>query len=78
MGQKKILILVGDCVEDCEIMVPFQALRMLGHLVHTVCGSSGRARGRRIPRGADPGYGNSQVRRRSGHQQRILHAARLC
>jgi deglycase len=37
MGQKKILILVGDYVEDYEIMVPFQALRMVGHLVHSVC-----------------------------------------
>ena len=37
MGQKKILILVGDYVEDYEIMVPFQALQMVGHLVHTVC-----------------------------------------
>lgn len=34
---KKILMLVGDYVEDYEAMVPFQALLMLGHTVHAVC-----------------------------------------
>ncbi len=34
---KKILILAGDYVEDYEIMVPFQALQMLGYTVHAVC-----------------------------------------
>jgi len=34
---KKILMLAGDFVEDYEIMVPFQALAMVGHTVHVVC-----------------------------------------
>jgi protease I len=34
---KKILLLAGDFVEDYEIMVPFQALGMLGHRVDAVC-----------------------------------------
>lgn len=34
---KKILLLAGDYVEDYEIMVPFQALGMVGHTVHAVC-----------------------------------------
>ncbi|PZN28173.1 MAG: protease [Proteobacteria bacterium] len=34
---KKILMLVGDYVEDYETMVPFQALTMVGHVVHAVC-----------------------------------------
>lgn len=34
---KKILLLAGDYVEDYEIMVPFQALKMLGYEVHAVC-----------------------------------------
>jgi protease I len=34
---KKILMLVGDFGEDYEIMVPFQALQMVGHTVHAVC-----------------------------------------
>jgi protease I len=33
----KILMLVGDFVEDYEVMVPFQALQMVGHTVHAVC-----------------------------------------
>src|SRR5438105_14853940 len=37
MAQKRILLLAGDFVEDYEVMVPFQALQMLGHTVHAVC-----------------------------------------
>ncbi len=37
MSQKKLLMLVGDYVEDYEVMVPFQALLMVGHTVHAVC-----------------------------------------
>ena len=37
MAAKKILMLVGDYVEDYEVMVPFQALLMVGHQVHAVC-----------------------------------------
>ena len=37
MAIKKILMLVGDYVEDYEVMVPFQALLMVGHTVHAVC-----------------------------------------
>ena len=37
MAGKKILMLVGDYVEDYEVMVPFQTLLMVGHQVHAVC-----------------------------------------
>jgi protease I len=37
MSKKSILMLVGDYVEDYEVMVPFQALLMVGHNVHAVC-----------------------------------------
>jgi len=37
MARKTILMLVGDYVEDYEVMVPFQALLMVGHTVHAVC-----------------------------------------
>ena len=37
MAGKKILMLVGDFVEDYEVMVPFQALLMVGHTVSAVC-----------------------------------------
>ncbi len=37
MSAKKILMLVGDFVEDYEVMVPFQALLMVGHDVYAAC-----------------------------------------
>lgn len=37
MPAKKVLMLVGDYVEDYEAMVPFQALQLAGHVVHAVC-----------------------------------------
>ena len=37
MAKKNILMLVGDYVEDYEVMVPFQILTMVGHSVHAVC-----------------------------------------
>lgn len=37
MKSAKILVLAGDFVEDYEIMVPFQALQMVGHVVDAVC-----------------------------------------
>lgn len=37
MASKKILFIVGDFVEDYEIMVPYQMLLMVGHQCHTVC-----------------------------------------
>jgi protease I len=37
MAAKKIMMLVGDYVEDYEVMVPFQTLLTVGHQVHAVC-----------------------------------------
>ena len=37
MKSAKLLLLAGDFVEDYEIMVPFQALQMVGHSVDAVC-----------------------------------------
>jgi deglycase len=37
MPKKSILMIVGDYVEDYEVMVPFQALQIVGHTVHAVC-----------------------------------------
>jgi protease I len=37
MAGKKILMLVGDFVEDYEAMVPFQILTLAGHKVDSVC-----------------------------------------
>jgi hypothetical protein len=40
MAAKKILMLVGDYVEDYEVMVPFQALFMVGRIVQPEWSSS--------------------------------------
>lgn len=37
MPQRRILMLVGDYVEDYEAMVPYQILLTVGHQVDTVC-----------------------------------------
>jgi protease I len=37
MSTAKLLMIVGDYVEDYEVMVPFQALQVLGHTVDAVC-----------------------------------------
>src|ERR1700761_1734859 len=37
MKSAKILVIAGDFVEDYEIMVPFQALQMVGHRVDAIC-----------------------------------------
>lgn len=37
MPAKKILLLVGDFVEDYEAMVSYQMLLLVGHTVHAVC-----------------------------------------
>ncbi len=37
MPSAKLLMIVGDYVEDYEVMVPFQALQILGHTVDAVC-----------------------------------------
>jgi protease I len=37
VAKKKILMLVGDFVEDYEVMVPYQMLLMVGYEVHAVC-----------------------------------------
>ena len=57
MKSAKILVLAGDFVEDYEIMVPFQALQMVGHKVDAVC--PGQEEGRA---GA---HGDPRLRRRS-------------
>ena len=37
MTKSRILMIVGDYTEDYEVMVPLQALQMVGHVIHAVC-----------------------------------------
>ena len=61
MSAKKILMLVGDFGEDYEIMVPFQALQMVGHRVHAVC--PGKKEGQAIATAIHDSKGSRLTRR---------------
>jgi len=65
MTAKKILMLVGDYVEDYEVMVPFQALRMVGHTVHAVC--SGKAAGQVVRTAIHDFEGDQTYSEKPGH-----------
>jgi protease I len=62
---KKILILAGDYVEDYEIMVPFQALQMVGHTVHAVC--PGKIAGQTIRTAIHDFEGDQTYSEKPGH-----------
>ncbi|MBI4735556.1 MAG: DJ-1/PfpI family protein [candidate division NC10 bacterium] len=65
MAAKKILMLVGDYVEDYEVMVPFQALLMVGHTVHTVC--PGKKAGDKIRTAVHDFEGDQTYSEKPGH-----------
>jgi protease I len=65
MAQKKILMLVGDFVEDYEVMVPFQALLMVGHTVHAVC--PGKRSGEQIRTAIHDFEGDQTYTEKRGH-----------
>jgi len=66
MATKKILMLVGDFVEDYEVMVPFQALLMVGHLVHAVC--PGKSSGQKVKTAIHDFEGDQTYTEKPGHQ----------
>jgi protease I len=65
MSAKKILFLVGDFAEDYEVMVPFQALTMLGHIVHAVC--PGKKTGEKIKTAIHDFEGDQTYTEKPGH-----------
>ena len=65
MSAKKILFLVGDFAEDYEVMVPFQALTMLGHIVHAVC--PGKKAGEKIKTVIHDFEGDQTYTEKRGH-----------
>jgi deglycase len=65
MAAKKILMIVGDFVEDYEVMVPFQALLMVGHTVHAVC--AGKKAGDRIKTAIHDFEGDQTYSEKPGH-----------
>lgn len=61
----KILMLVGDYVEDYEVMVPFQALQAVGHTVHAVC--PGKAAGDTVRTAIHDFEGDQTYSEKRGH-----------
>jgi len=65
MAGKKILMIVGDYVEDYEVMVPFQALLMIGHTVHAVC--PGKKAGEKVRTAIHDFEGDQTYSEKPGH-----------
>lgn len=65
MSAKKILMLVGDYVEDYEVMVPFQTLLTIGHIVHAVCPD--KAAGEKVRTSVHDFEGDQTYSEKPGH-----------
>ena len=65
MPAKTILFLIGDFGEDYETMVPFQALQMVGHVVHAVC--PGKKAGDKIKTAIHDFEGDQTYSEKPGH-----------
>ena len=62
---RKILMLVGDYVEDYEVMTPFQALQMVGFEVHAVC--PGKRAGQKVRTAVHDFEGDQTYSEKPGH-----------
>jgi protease I len=62
---KKVLMLVGDFVEDYEVMVPFQALLMVGYTVHAIC--PGKKAGEKVRTAVHDFEGDQTYSEKPGH-----------
>lgn len=69
MPAKKILMLVGDYVEDYEAMVPFQMLLMAGHQVDAVC--PGKQAGQTVATAIHDFEGEQTYSEKRGHNFRL-------
>jgi protease I len=69
MAAKRILMLVGDFVEDYEVMVPFQMLLMVGHTVHAVC--PGKKTGETVRTAIHDFEGDQTYSEKPGHNFRV-------
>src|SRR6266568_1097781 len=65
MKPSKLLLLAGDFVEDYEIMVPFQALQMVGHKVDAVC--PGKKKGEQVRTAIHDFEGDQTYTEKRGH-----------
>ncbi|MFP4393382.1 MAG: DJ-1/PfpI family protein [Desulfohalobiaceae bacterium] len=65
MATQKILMLVGDFVEDYEVMVPFQMLLMVGHEVCAAC--PGKQAGEQVATAIHDFEGHQTYSEKPGH-----------
>ena len=65
MKSAKLLLLAGDFVEDYEIMVPFQALQMVGHTVDAIC--PGKTKGEQVRTAIHDFEGDQTYTEKRGH-----------
>ena len=65
MAGKRLLMIVGDFVEDYEVMVPFQALQAVGHEVFAVC--PGKKRGDSVATAVHDFEGDQTYSEKPGH-----------
>lgn len=65
MPVKKLLMIVGDFVEDYEVMVPFLALQMIGHQVDAVC--PGKKAGDKVRTAVHDFEGDQTYTEKPGH-----------
>jgi protease I len=65
MAKKKILMLIGDYVEDYEVMVAYEALLMVGHDVHAVC--PGKKAGDKVKTSIHDFEGDQSYTEKVGH-----------
>jgi protease I len=65
MKAAKLLLLAGDFVEDYEVMVPFQALQMVGHRVDAVC--PGKKKGEQVRTAIHDFEGDQTYSEKRGH-----------
>ncbi|HBE71413.1 MAG TPA: protease [Planctomycetaceae bacterium] len=65
MTAKKILFIIGDFVEDYEVMVPFQMLLMVGHECHAV--SPGKVPGETVATAIHDFEGHQTYSEKPGH-----------
>lgn len=69
MSGKRILMLVGDFVEDYEVMVPFQMLLLVGHQVDVVCPD--KQAGDVVPTAVHDFEGDQTYTEKRGHNFRL-------
>ncbi|MCA9266144.1 MAG: DJ-1/PfpI family protein, partial [Planctomycetales bacterium] len=69
MPEKRLLMIVGDFVEDYEVMVPFQTLLTLGHEVHVTC--PGKSSGECVATAIHDFEGHQTYSEKPGHNFRL-------